>query len=186
MLDSALRRMPLDSMLPGDRPYGELARFFAATGDIRRARAMMARAEQSPRAGPGLRAEQAWNEGVILLAEGHPREAEPLLRRATDALACALCALPDLARARDAGGDSAGAVQTYERYLSTPWLFRYEIDAIDLAPALQRLAELYDTRGEGRRAQEMRTRLLALWRRADAELQPVLSDARTRLTLPER
>jgi len=34
--------MPLDSMLPGDRPYDELARFFAATGDPHRARRMMA------------------------------------------------------------------------------------------------------------------------------------------------
>jgi hypothetical protein len=39
VVDSALRRMPLDSMLAGDRPYFELARFLAAVGDIRHSRA---------------------------------------------------------------------------------------------------------------------------------------------------
>ena len=60
------------------------------------------------------------------------------------------------------------------------WLFRYEVDAYELEPALERLAELYDAHGERDRALETRTRLLALWRRADATLQPVLADVRTR------
>jgi hypothetical protein len=97
-----------------------------------------------------------------------------------------VCALPDLARARDAKGDAAGAIEAYEQYLSTPWLFRYEVDAYELEPALRRLAELYDARGDRRRALDARTRLLALWRRADAELQPVLADVRTRSRVPER
>lgn len=180
VLDSALRRMPLDSMLPGDRPYGELARFLAAAGDTRRARAMIALAEKGSLEGGTRDAERAWTEGVILMAEGRSREAEPRLREAAGTLVCTLCALPDLARSRDANGDAAGAIETYEQYLSTPWLFRYEVDAYELEPALQRLAELYDARGERRRALETRTRLLALWRRADAELQPVLADVRTR------
>jgi DNA-binding SARP family transcriptional activator/tetratricopeptide (TPR) repeat protein len=180
VVDSALARMPLDSMLPADRSYGELARFFAAAGDTRRARAMMALAEKGSLEGRTRDAERAWTEGIILLAEGRVREAEPRLREAAGTLLCALCALPDLARSRDVKGDAAGAIETYEQYLSTPWLFRYEVDAYELEPALQRLAELYDARGERRRALETRTRLLALWRRADAELQPVLADVRTR------
>jgi DNA-binding SARP family transcriptional activator/tetratricopeptide (TPR) repeat protein len=186
VVDSALARMPLDSMLPADRPYSELARFFAAAGDTRRARAMMELAQKGSLEGRSRDAEQAWTEGVILLAEGRAGEAEAPLREAAEALLCVLCALPDLARARDAKGDADGAIKAYERYLSTPWLFRYEVDAYELEPALQRLAELYDGRGERNRAQETRTRLLALWRRADATLQPVLADVRNQLTLPDR
>ena len=186
VVDSALRRMPLDSVLPGDRPYGELARFLAAAGDTRRARDMMALAETGSLAGGTHDAEQAWTEGAIQLAEGRVRDAEPRLREAAGALVCALCALPDLARARDAKGDAAGAIEAYEQYLSTPWLFRYEVDAYELEPALRRVAELYDARGDRRRALDARTRLLALWRRADAELQPVLADVRTRSRVPER
>lgn len=33
VVDSALARMPLERMLPADRPYGELARFYAAAGN---------------------------------------------------------------------------------------------------------------------------------------------------------
>jgi hypothetical protein len=51
---------------------------------------------------------------------------------------------------------------------------------LDRSPrALQRLAELYDAHGERNLALETRTRLLALWHRADATLQPVLADVRT-------
>jgi serine/threonine-protein kinase len=186
VVDSALRRMPLDSMLPGDRPYQELARFFAAAGDLRRGRDMLAVGSRydAPET-RNQRAERLWTEGTILLAVGRPREAEPLLREAAEISSCTLCGLPDLARAREAQGNAAGAIEIYERYLTTPWLFRYEVDAYELAPALQRLAALYESRGDRTRASRTRTRLLALWRRADAELQPVLADVRTRLTAPE-
>jgi DNA-binding SARP family transcriptional activator/tetratricopeptide (TPR) repeat protein len=186
VLDSALARMPLDSMLPGDRPYGELARFLGAAGETRRARAMMALARNTLPEGPGRDAELAWTEGTILLAEGRAWEAEPLLRRASEALVCTLCGLPELASAQDVQGDAAAAIQTWERYLATPWFFRYELDAFELGPALLRLVELYESRGDRARAQNARTRLLALWRRADAALQPALADVRTRVTSPER
>ena len=185
-VESALARMPLDRMLPGDRPYGELARFYAEAGDTRRARAMMQLARDTRPEGPDRDAELAWTEGAILLAEGRPREAEPPLRRAIQALRCTLCALPELARALDAEGDARGAIEVWERYLATPWLFRYEVDAVELGPALLRLTELYDARGDRSRAQLTRTRLLGLWRRSDAALQPVLADVRTRVTSPER
>jgi eukaryotic-like serine/threonine-protein kinase len=186
VVDSALRRMPLDSMLPGDRPYQELARLFAAARDLPRSRAMLALGSRydAPET-RNQRSERLWSEGNTLLAEGKAREAESLLREATEISPCTLCALPDLARAREAEGNAAGAIEIYERYLATPWLFRYEVDAYELGSALQRLAALYEARGDRTKASQTRTRLLALWRRADAELQPVLADVRTRLTAPE-
>jgi len=62
------------------------------------------------------------------------------------------------------------------RYATTPWLFRYEIDATELGPALKRLAELHDLRGDKSKAATVRGQLLQLWRRADSELQPVVAD----------
>jgi len=64
-------------------------------------------------------------------------------------------------------------VTVYERYLTTPWLWRYETDAVELGWAMKRLAELYDARGDAVKATAMRGRLLQLWRRADPELQGV-------------
>ncbi len=187
LVDSALGRQPLDSILPGDRPYYELARFFAASGDVARARQLMARAAPKDSLhGRARRAERAWTDGVIALAEGRAAAAEPDLRAASEHHLCTICALPDLARAYDAQGDAAAATEAYERYLATPWFFRYEVDAVELGLAMMRLGELYEAGGNPGKAAEVRGRLLALWRRADAELQPVLADVRTRVTAPGR
>jgi hypothetical protein len=56
----------------------------------------------------------------------------------------------------------------------------------ELGPALLRLEALYDMVGERDKAQEARTRLLSLWRRADAALQPVVAEVRARITSPEQ
>ena len=185
IVDSALARQPLDSTLPGDRPYYELARFFAEAGDVPRAHRLVAdgRVNDSlldlPR-----RTERAWTAGVIALAEGRAAEAEVALRDAAHTHVCAICPLPDLARAYEARGNAAAAIGAYERYLTTPWFFRYEVDASQLGFVLKRLGELYEARGDHQKAAEVRTRLLALWHRTDAELQPLLADVRTRVTPP--
>jgi eukaryotic-like serine/threonine-protein kinase len=185
IVDSALTRQPLDSTLPGDRPYYELARFFAEAGDVARARRLVAEA----RVNDSIldlphRSERAWTAGVIALAEGKAAEAEAALRDAADLHVCAICPLPELARAYEARGNAAAAIGAYERYLTTPWFFRYEVDASQLGFVLKRLGELYEARGDHQKAAEVRTRLLALWHRADAELQPLLADVRTRVTPP--
>jgi len=98
-----------------------------------------------------------------------------LLRRSVqqDVLVCTICALPDLARAYEAANKPGAAVTVYERYLATPWFWRYETDAVELGWAIKRLAELYDARGDAAKATAMRGRLLQLWRRADSELQGI-------------
>jgi tetratricopeptide (TPR) repeat protein len=181
-MDSALARTPMDSVLPGDRPYDDLARFYAEAGRLTRAREWLAGADTNDRRvgrtpGPA----RAWTRGVLALAEGHPREAEPSLREAAEASRCTICALPDLARAYEAEGKTEAAVIAYERYLTTPWFWRYEVDASELGWAMKRLAELYDARGESGKASAMRARLLQLWRRADAELQPTVAVIRSQV-----
>ena len=132
------------------------------------------------------RTERAWTAGVIALAEGRAEEAESALRAAADAHLCVMCPFPDLARAYEARGNRAAAIGAYKRYLTTPWFLRYEVDASQLGLVLKRLAELYEAGGDHQKGSQVRTRLLALWHRADAELQPVLSDVRTRLGPPQR
>jgi tetratricopeptide (TPR) repeat protein len=174
LVDSALAATPLDSALPGDRPYDDLARFSAAAGRLTRAHEFLAAAvtTDSVLARP-MASERAWTRGVIALAEGRTADAESELRRAADALVCTICALPDLARAYEAANKPGAAVMVYERYLATPWFFRYETDAVELGWAMKRLAELYEARGDAAKATAMRGRLLQLWRRADPELQGV-------------
>ena len=182
LVDSALAATPLERVLPGDRPYDELARFYASLGHLTRARELLAAVDTNDRvlgrtAGP----ERAWTRGVLALAEGRLTVAESELRQAADALACPICALPDLARAYEAAGKTDAAMAVYERYLATPWLWRYEPDAAELGWVMKRLAELYDGRGDSAKAAGMRGRLLQLWRRADRELQPIVEEVRGRL-----
>ena len=182
LVDSALAAIPLDSVLPGDRPYDDLARFYALAGRLTRARELLAAAGANDSAlartaGP----DRTWTRGVIALAEGRVTDAESALRQAAEGVVCVICALPDLARAYEAARKPDAALVVYERYLTTPWFWRYEPDAVELGWAMKRLAELYDARGETAKARAMRGRLLQLWRRADPELQPVVTEVRGRL-----
>ena len=119
------------------------------------------------------------------LARRYPRSrvlgidlAEGMLRTAAELHSCTICVLPDLGRAYEAVGKADAAIGVYERYVATPWFWRYETDALELGPALERLAALYDAAGEREKANGARTRLVRLWRSADAELQPAVARAR--------
>ncbi|HEX6048748.1 MAG TPA: BTAD domain-containing putative transcriptional regulator [Gemmatimonadaceae bacterium] len=182
LVDSALAAIPLDSVLPGDRPYDDLARFYALAGRLTRARELLDAAAANDStlartAGP----DRTWTRGVIALAEGRVADAESELRQAAEGLVCPICVLPDLARVYEAARKPDAALVVYERYLATPWLWRYEPDAVDLGWVMKRLAELYDARGEPAKAAAMRRRLLQLWRRADPALQPIVAEVRGRL-----
>jgi len=185
LMDSVLVRRPLDQMLPGDRPYYELARFYAALGDVSRARGLAASGDSADRAlGRNRPAEGSWTRGVIAFATGRTSEALTELRHAAETDVCAICPLPDLARVYEAAGEPDSVRVTYERYLATPWLFRYEVDAVELGWTLKRLGELYDERGERDKAAAAFSRLARLWERADSDLQPVVAQARRQAESP--
>ncbi len=125
-------------------------------------------------------AERSWTRGVLALAEGRGAEAVRQLEVAAKLHVCAICPLPDLGRALEAQGRVREAAQAYGRYLRTPWLWRYEPDAVELGWTTQRLAELQERLGEGDPAATYAS-LIALWEHADPALQPIVDDVRERL-----
>jgi len=182
MMDSALARQPLDSILPGDRPYHELARFYAAAGDLPRSRTLLASAIENDRVlGRNPPGERSWTEGVIALAAGNTSAAESKLREAAETNYCPICVLPDLARAYEAVHKPEAALLTYERYANTPWLWRYETDATELGFALEKIAALYTQAGDNEKATAAYQQLVRLWGRADPQLQASVMAARKRV-----
>jgi hypothetical protein len=62
--------------------------------------------------------------------------------------------------------------------LSTPWSERLDWDSIFLAATYERLASLYEDRGEPDRAVYYYGKLVELWSEADPELQPRVEASR--------
>jgi tetratricopeptide (TPR) repeat protein len=177
-VDEALERFPLDDQEPLNRPYLDLASFYAWAGAPDRARELVAEweSEIDPRVQRGIERKHGVR-GEIALAEGRFEEAIEGFRawdRRTD---CTICALPGLANAYDRAGVPDSAIAVYERYITTPMLLRYS-DAWALAVAFGRLGELYEERGEADRAIYYYGKLVELWSDADPELQPRVEAAR--------
>ncbi|MEO7986038.1 MAG: BTAD domain-containing putative transcriptional regulator [Gemmatimonadales bacterium] len=177
-----LARHPLDSVPPLDRPYVEIASAYAARGLQPEVRALAADFERAGTpSGRFRRAAQHHILGVAALGEGRYALAESELRQAAETEQCVICSLPELARAYDLGGQRDSAIAVYQRYLSTPWIGRLELDGVHLVAICERLATLYEERNERQRAAELYRRVVALWRDADPELRPRVIRAERRL-----
>jgi tRNA A-37 threonylcarbamoyl transferase component Bud32/TolB-like protein/Tfp pilus assembly protein PilF len=176
VVDSLLSLLPFDSILPADRYYEALSRFYAEAGDVARARAMLAAADANNRAlnRPNA-AEMGWARGEIALATGQRSVAERELRTAAAAHWCTICVLPSLGRAYEATGKRDLALATYREYMATSWLWRYENDAVELGRVLRRMGALYEAAGEPARADSAYALLLSRWRNADG---PALREVR--------
>jgi tetratricopeptide (TPR) repeat protein len=185
LVDSVLNATPLDSLLRGDRRYDEVARFYIAANQRARVNPLIRAAEANDSALQRyLRAERLWTRGLLALAEGRTPEALDTLRAASEITMCPSCVLPDLGRAYERAGQRRQALDTYHRYVTTPWLWRYEPDAVELGWTLKRLAELSDHVGDTARARSAREQLLALWSDADPFLWAALASDRAKVRQP--
>ncbi len=182
-LVAALDEIPLESLDPFDRPYAELALAYAAAGQIANAEEMIEGFEAE--VPPNLRADLDvdWPRlarGAIALERGRYEAAIEHLRGLTVG-SCRLCGVFQLARAYDLAGQADSAVATYERYVNTPWLTTGQTDPVALAPALERLGQIYDERVEWAKAAEYYARFVELWKDADPVLQPRVRAGQRRL-----
>ena len=179
-VDNALVRFRLDSVDVLARPYLPLALFYANTGQPRRARAWIDAWEHDVT--PALRGPGEWMvrraRAAISRAEGNPAPALAALREARSFPAIRVGLLddpllpitdhPDLARTYESMGSRDSAIAVYERYIGHHSLGRLATDAFELGPALERLGELYEARGDHVRALSAYRRFVALWSAGDA------------------
>ncbi len=181
-VDSALAARPLSELSALDRPYGQLAIFFALARDPSRARQLWQ--EYETEVDPGLRGDEAQIRhaaaGAIALAEGRSDVAVEEFRR-SDVGDCVTCTLYPLARAYEAAGRPDSAISVYEQLIERPDPYRLFVDQGAGALTLERLGQLYYDRGEWEKSAEYYARFVQLWESADPELQPRVREAQARL-----
>ena len=179
MLDKLQAETRWDSVAPNDpRPYGELAAAFAATGNMDRAEVILARmARQIPEEVLRRAGMRAYALALVTLSRGDARAALPAFRNACRLLRCTIATAFDEGRAFEKLGEPDSAIVRYERFVNG-----HNVDSENreffLAAALRRLGEMYETKGQRAKALEYYGRFVDLWKDADPEFQPLVSDIR--------
>jgi eukaryotic-like serine/threonine-protein kinase len=117
---------------------------------------------------------------ALAAAAGDAQRAVRLYRSAAS-WRCLACSEAMVGRVFERAGQPDSALAAYRRFVETPSIHRFFEDH-DLVPVLERLAALYEARGERAEAAAAYARIVDLWRDADAPLQPRVAAARARLT----
>ncbi|HEU6451338.1 MAG TPA: protein kinase [Gemmatimonadaceae bacterium] len=188
-LDAALRKTPVMSIpLARDRSLW-LALAYSRLGAPAKAREVMS--EHEARLDVSRRRQEAVFfarlHGTIALAEGKADSAVAWFRRGdaeADGLPtrnCTVCTPLFIGLAFDRGGQPDSARAYLTQYAEMTGTGRPLIDRFYLAPALFRLGELYEHAGDTKRAAEYYGRFVELWKNADPELQPRVTEARGRI-----
>ncbi len=188
-LDAALAAHPLAAVPERDRPYTSLARVYAMAGRPDRARAVLGQFAQVKDTAFYRSRQYEVHEvlGEIALAEKHYNDAIAEFRRADlDADGRPATESPtrvhfNLGRAFDLANQPDSAITHFEALTSIPYDNRYDDDVLALAGTQKRLGELYDAKGDRERAVSHLSKFVELWKNADAELQPAVTDAKRRL-----
>jgi tetratricopeptide (TPR) repeat protein len=180
---TALARHPLASIGPLDRPYPELAAFYAQVGRAAEARRLWN--EYEALVPPGIRRGR-WNdrvaEGALAAAEGRLRDALVSYQAMQhDESPCNHCGFAERAVLYERLGLPDSALAMYEQYIAAPAFRRIVLDARHLPRTYKRLGELYESRGNRAAARDYYGRFVDLWKNADPDLQPLVSDARAAL-----
>jgi tRNA A-37 threonylcarbamoyl transferase component Bud32/tetratricopeptide (TPR) repeat protein len=186
-LAAVLQRIPLDSLQPIQRPYGQLAFLGAWLRDP----ALVMRARD------GWLRDQA---EISIAREGNLAEFEGLLAMAEERWEDALAQIEDSERLFGTGRlDALRWRALIFDQLDRPdsallaWERVYEsrgpvigADAYFRPVGLQRLGELHEANGNAAKAIEYYGKFVELWRNADPELQPRVAEIRERMARLQR
>ena len=86
-----------------------------------------------------------------------------------------------MGRAFDATGQPDSAIAWSERYLASAEENRVYEDVMSLGPTYRRLGELYEEKGDQAKAASYYQKFIDLWRDADADLQPQVTEVKKKL-----
>jgi eukaryotic-like serine/threonine-protein kinase len=184
VLSDALKRHPLESIDARDRPYSTLIQVYANAGRVDEAKRLLRQYEASVPEGM-RRLDFVRYKAIGAIAEAEGREEEALAAYRTwleiDGQ-CGTCGLYDMATIYDHRGQADSALAAFERLVTRP-----TPDAVTgferyaLAPSYKRLGELYEAKGNRRKAADYYGQFVELWKKADPPLQPAVKEVRERL-----
>jgi tetratricopeptide (TPR) repeat protein len=181
-IEAMLAQRPLDSLRPGNRPYGRLVGLYAMAGRVDRAAALQSEYE---RVVPELLRQAdpwaAYGLGQLALARGDGSGALAHFRKSRDLWWCRTCTALEEGLALERAGQPDSALAAYERQatLGTP-MWEEPFKDFSLPLVYQRLGELYESRDKGK-SLEYYGKLTALWKNADPELQPRIQEIKRRM-----
>ena len=182
ILTSALAKHPLATIQPSDRPYAQVAITYALAGQPEEAQRLMTEYARAVPVGAQKGDPDRFSAaGQIAIARGRYAEAVSDFQAAREENLCSGCGAFEIAQAYAKLEQPDSARAYYERYLATGGIFRVFLDASFLAATYQRLGELYEAKGDRKRAVDNYEKLVALWKNADPELQPIVTDAKERI-----
>jgi tetratricopeptide (TPR) repeat protein len=170
-------------MEPIDRPYSQLASAYSYAGRPEEGQRLLA--EYARAVPPGqLKTDYFRNEaaGDVAFASGNYIEAIKGYRALRTQMGCPDCDMFEIGSAFARMNQPDSARTYYEASLAHSGPYRVNRDVFVRAATFQRLGELYEARGERKRAIDYYLKLTDLWKNADAELQPIVKDAHARIT----
>jgi tetratricopeptide (TPR) repeat protein len=183
-LTEALARHPLARVDPLDSPYSWIVFAYARAGRPEEARRLFREYETVVPA--GLRAADPvrwWAVGAV--AETEHRDADALAAWHAgyeQTGVCGVCGLFEIAGTMEGMGQPDSARMAYERLVTHPSVqSAVQYESFALAPSYKRLGELYEAKGDRKKAADYYGRFVDLYQHADPELQPAVREVRERL-----
>jgi tetratricopeptide (TPR) repeat protein len=112
-------------------------------------------------------------DAYVAGAEGRWKDAALAATQAVNAVHCSPCGRYYVAQAWDRAGVPDSALKYYQDAVTLPNIDSQGVeDAIWLPTGLRRLGEMYESKGDKKKALDYYGRFVALWKNADADLQP--------------
>jgi len=181
-LEQANGVVALDELPFADRDHPNRAALLAALGEVEDARVVLEEFEIGADADMKRASENNVFRalGQIALAEGDAGQALEFFRQ-SDRGRCSICPKLGMAMAFEAAGQPDSALAWYESYLEDRQPNRMYWDQAGLGYSLQKAARLADSLGDTDKAALYYAQFVELWADADAELQPQVDAARSRL-----
>ncbi len=182
IVEAALKRHPLDSIAPRDRPYFMMAMIAGMANRPQDVKRLRGEWESITPAAERDSVTRFYWDGFGELADRQWDIAATTFQRVQSASHCLPCGAYQWAYALDQGGHPDSAAAVYGRIVDAPNTDVNGVEDGSWFPLAQlRLGEYYADKGDKAKALDHLTAFTTLWQHADPDLQPKVQEAKRRI-----